>query len=190
MVKEKLDKYILDENQGFISKIVKLNENTYVLYELDFYPVQIYEKSFGMMVRAIEKAKIWYEKLNEQKAYIQLPEKEQNKIKKEKEKKQEKINKKIEKYKEKRYKIDNQLRYNEISQEEYDIKRKELHDKYEDIFQKREKAQNDYEVDISMEEFKDTLVKYKNNLIKEKIGEIKLYPRYKTPRAVTRVSVT
>ena len=90
MVKEKLDKYILDENQGFISKIVKLNENIYVLNELDFYPVQIYEKSFGMMVRTIEKAKIWYEKLNEQKAYIQLPEKEQNKIKKEKEKKQEK----------------------------------------------------------------------------------------------------
>ena len=135
MVKEKLDKFILDENQGFISKLIKINEqdNLYVLYELDFYPVQIYEKSFGEMVRIVEKAKKLYDRYNEIKNFVLLPEKEQNKINKEKEKEKEKKQKRIYKFQEEMKKNDSKRLNEQISAEDYDMKRKELIHKYEDI---------------------------------------------------------
>ena len=69
LVKETLDKFIIDSEKGFIKKIVKFDSNSknkedqnkYVLYEIDFYPVQVYTKTFGVLVREVEKAKIKYE---------------------------------------------------------------------------------------------------------------------------------
>ena len=182
MVKEKLDKFILDENKGFISKLIKVNENEdlYILYELDFYPVKVYEKSFGIMVRTIEKAKLMYDKYEEYKKFIQLPEKEQNKINKKKEKEKENRQKRIHKCYEEMDKLNMKKAKEQIPQEDYIIKLNEIHEKYQDLFKKKEKDDNTYEVDITMDEFKDNLFKYKNTLIKDKEGEIKLYPRYKT----------
>ena len=180
MFKENLDKFILDENKGLISKIVISKENKWVLYELDFYPVQIYLSSFETMVRDIEKAKICYEKLNEEKKLIQLSKKEKKKVDKEKKKKDE-LNKKILEYNQKKEEYEQKKIRNEIPQNKYKKKIDKLNKHYKDILDILQKENNNnYEVEITMDEFKNTLVKYKNNLIKEKYDKISLYSRYKT----------
>jgi hypothetical protein len=87
-VKEKLDKFTIDDEKGFITKITrydsdpknKENEGKYILNELDFYPVQVYTKTFGVLVREIEKAKIKYDDLEKQRQYNLLSDKEKKKI--------------------------------------------------------------------------------------------------------------
>ena len=181
LVKEKLNNFIVDEEQGLISKLVATQDkNIYILNELDFYPIQVYQKSLGIMVRTIEKAKIMYEKLEKRKHFVGLTEKEQRKIYKQREKEGEILDKKIQKYYELKDELIKQWKAEILSQNDYEIKRKELYDEFEEIFQKREKDQNDYEVDITLKEFTDNLVRYKNSLLIDKRGEINIYPRYKT----------
>ena len=182
LIKEKLNMFIVDEEKGLISKIIKHDENKkiYIKYELDFYPIQVYQKSFGIMVRTIEKAKIMYEKLEKRKHIAGLSDKEKNKIFKQRQKEQMELEKRINKYREIRREIEF-FRINEmISQNDYEIKVKELHDEFEDIFQKKEKDQNDYEVDITLKEFTDNLMRYKNSILIDKRSEVTLYPRYIT----------
>ena len=194
LVKEKLDEFIIDENKGFISKIVKYkkgnnenkdnNDNKYILNELDFYPIQVYQKSFGIIVRAIENAKLMYDRLEKEKKFYELTPKEQRIKKKEEEKEREKEIENLRNRKQKYYDEKEIIEINRskefITREEYENQLRELQNKYEDIFQKREKNQNDYEVDITMTDFIDNLVKYKNTLLLEKKDEISVYPRYKT----------
>ena len=62
-----------------------------------------------------------------------------------------------------------------ISEEEYQIKKKELENKYSDVYEKvekKEKTHNTYETDITLTEFKENLQKYKNNLLLEKTDNI------------------
>ena len=191
LVKEKLDEFIIDEDKGFMSKIVKYkkgnnenNENIYILNELDFYPIQVYQKSFGIIVRAIENAKLMYDKLEKEKKFYELTPKEQRIKKREEEREREKEIENLQKKKQKYYDEKEIIEINRskelITRNEYENQLRELQNKYEDIFQKREKNQNDYEVDITMTEFIDNLVKYKNTLLLEKKDEINVYPRYKT----------
>jgi hypothetical protein len=176
-----LGKYIIDEEKGLISKLVKGNsENKYILNELDFYPIQIYQKSLGIIVRNVEKAKIIYENLEKNKKFVLSTEKEQKKFLEQQRKEKEILKNKIQKYYDLREKIDLQRAERRISQNDYEIKIKELHDQFEDIFQKREKDQNDYEVDITLEEFIDNFKKYSNNILVDYKNDITLYPRYKT----------
>ena len=88
IVKEKLDKFIIDEERGFITKITKYDSNPknkeyegiYILNELDFYPVQTYTKTFGALVREVERAKLKYEELEKEKKFNESSENEKRKI--------------------------------------------------------------------------------------------------------------
>ena len=182
LVKEKLDKFIIDENQGLITKLAKdeKENNKYILNELDFYPIQVYQKSLGIIVRNVEKAKTVYENLQKNKSFVLLSEKEKKKIISNKKKEKEIIQNKIQKYYELKEKIDIQRAERKISQNDYEIKLKDLHDQFEEIFIKKEKDQNDYEVDITLPEFIYNFKKYKNNIILDNKSEIILYPRYIT----------
>ena len=176
LVKENLDKFIINEEQGLISKIVKgEGDNKYILNELPFYPIQIYQKSFGIVVRMLENAKIRLDNLEENKAFHLLSEKEQNKIIKRKNRERQEIQDKTQKYFDLKEKIDIDLAEKKITENDYDTKLRELHDKFKEIFRKKEKDQNDYEVDITLNQFIDNLVKYKNNILTDKKGDITLY---------------
>ena len=181
LVKEKLDKFIFDEERGLISKIVKENtENKYILNELYFNPIQVYQNSFGALIRLIEKTKIMYDELEKTLKNLKLPQKEQNQIKKKEEKKTNAFSKKKQKYLGEKEDLDMNRAKGVISQNDYEIKLKELNIKYEDIFTKKEKNENDYIVDITLEEFKIYLLKYKNDLLLDKKSNIYLYPRSTT----------
>ena len=181
LIKEKLNQLVFDEDKETLTKIVKgNNDNKYILNELDFYPIHIYVNSFGMMVRMMEKAKKDYEKLEENKKFVQLSEKEQKKLINKENKEKEKKHKKIIKYKSKKEELDYDRAYGNMSQEDYEKNLKKLHDKFKDIFTKKEKDENDYEVDITMKELKNNLIRYKNNILLDKKDEIKLFSRYQT----------
>ena len=84
LLKEKLDKFIIDMDKGYISKIIKYdlnheNEGKYILNELDFYPIQVYVKTFGVLVREVEKAKKKYKELEKQMQYNLLSDEEKRK---------------------------------------------------------------------------------------------------------------
>jgi len=180
LIKEKLDKFSIDKEKGLISIIRKNDDQVYSLYELDFYPIQIFIKTFGEMVRLVEKAKVKYDDLDNQKKILEKPKKQRiNEIKK-KEKKEKELQKKVTKYKQSKYDLDEQFQYQQISQNIYRTKLKKLKEQYKDIFQKPEKTPNDYEVEISLHQFKAYLERYKNTLLLDHNKEIGMYPRYKT----------
>ena len=181
LVKEQLDKYIIDVKKGLITKLVKANEeNKYILNELVFYPIQVYQKSFGIFVRMIEKAKIRLDNLEENKKFYQLSEKERNNLLLKKRQENEKLRNRIEKYNTLKEDLQVKLVQQMISENDCKEKMQELKEKYEDIFQKKEKTQDDYKVDITLNEFRDNLLKYGNNILLDRKSEIVLYPRYKT----------
>ena len=188
LVKEKLNELIIDEDKGLISKVIKdpnnNDDNKYILYELDFYPIKAYVKSFGIMVRMIESAKQMYDRLYESKMMYELSQKEQDRIRKEKEAQRRKENEifknRRQKFYDEKEELDIMAGKEQMTENEYEIKLKELEKKYEDLFNKREKNQNDYEVDITMDEFLKTLKKHKNTILLDKNDEISIYPRSKT----------
>ena len=188
LINEQLDKFIVDENKGIITKIEKLNndinDNKYVLNELDFYPVQVFQKSLGIMVRMIEKAKIIYENLEKNKQFVLLSSKEQEQVSRQKFKERERLKNKIQKFYDLKEKLDTDRAKEIFSQNDYEIKLKELEDEYEECFEKKEKNQRDYVVDITMKEFIDNLIKYKNTILIEKKDELNIYPRYRTFRDI------
>ena len=200
LIKEKLNKFIIDVDKGYISKIVSYNnylngnkeennESKYVLNELDFYPVQVYTKTFGVIVREVEKAKLRYEELEKNRKYNELSEKEKERIAEQKNQKNREyqiLHDKIEKYNEHKLKLQNKLLCQIISKEEYDMKYTELKKQYSCIFQEREKTIYDYEVDISMSEFIDTLAIYKNDILVDNDKNVFLRQRYKTYRDIKR----
>ena len=194
LVKETLDKFIIDSEKGFIKKIVKFDSNSknkedqnkYVLYEIDFYPVQVYTKTFGVLVREVEKAKIKYEELEKTRKYNELSDKEKQKIVDQKNREYQLLHDRIEKYHELREKLYNKLLSHAISQEEYDLTFARLKEQYKSIFQPKEKTIYDYEVDISMSEFIDTLAIYKNDILVDNDKNVFLRQRYKTYRDIKR----
>ena len=136
-----MNKFIIDVDKGYISKIVSYNnylnrnkeennESKYVLNELDFYPVQIYTKTFGVIVREVEKAKLKYEELEKNRKYNELPVKEKEKIIEQKNREYQILHDKIEKYNEHKSKLQNKLLCQIISKEEYDMKYTELKKQY------------------------------------------------------------
>ena len=194
LVKEKLDKFIIDSEKGFISKVVrydydrknKENQGKYILYELDFYPVQVYTKTFGLLVREVEKAKAKYEELEKNRKYNELSDKEKQKVIDQKNREYQILHDKREKYNELKSKLQNKLLNQVMSKEEYDLKLGALREQYKCIFEKKEKTIYDYEVDISMSEFIDTLAVYKNDILVDNDKNIFLRQRYKTYRDITR----
>ena len=74
--KENLNKYIIEEEKGIISKIVKDNNNNYISFILDFYPVQVYETAFIPIIRIMENMKKKYDEFDEQRRIKKLPKKQ------------------------------------------------------------------------------------------------------------------
>ena len=193
-VKEKLDKFIIDDEKGFITKITrydsdpknKENEGKYILNELDFYPVQVYTKTFGVLVREIEKAKIKYDELEKQRQYNLLSDKEKKKIIDQKNRENQLLHDKVEKYGELKVKLENKVLNHVMSHEEYKLKIKALQEQYKEIFQEKEKTIYDYEVDIGMSEFIDTLAVYKDEILCDNSKNIFLRQRYKTFKDIKR----
>ena len=70
--------------------------------------------------------------------------------------------------------------------EEYDLTFARLKEQYKSIFQPKEKTIYDYEVDISMSEFIDTLAIYKNDILVDNDKNVFLRQRYKTYRDIKR----
>jgi len=180
LIKEKLDKFSIDEEKGLISIIRKNNEEIYSLYELDFYPIKVFIKTFGVMVRLVEKAKANYDDLDNQKRILELPKKQRLKEIQNNDKNKQKLYKRISKYKQLKYDLDEQFQYQQIPQNIYMTKLKKLKEQYKDVFQKKEKTPNDFEVEISLRQFKVYLERYKNTLLLEQDKEIGMYPRNKT----------
>ena len=72
-----MNKFIVDEENGIINKIIKDKNNNYIKCIIDFYPIQVYETLFGQILREVEKAKVIFDKIEEIKNVKKLPIKEQ-----------------------------------------------------------------------------------------------------------------
>ena len=187
-IKEKLNKFIIDAEKGLISKMVehdlnlenKENEDKYILNEIDFYPIQIYTIPFGIMVRQVENAKENYAQLEKQKIYNESSDYDKRKIIESQNKENKKMVKRSQEYYDRKEKIKNERLKDKITNEEFYLKLKELKEEFNDIFSKKEKTKDDYEVDITMSEFIDTLARYKNSILIQKEKDIYLSQRYKT----------
>ena len=180
--KENLNKYNIDEEKGIISKIVKDNNNNYISFILDFYPVQVYETFFISIIRIIENMKKRYDEFDEQRRIKKLPKKQKKRIKKQKEKEEEKRLKRLKKAK---GQIKNcEIEYQEklITEEQYIAKRKKIEEEFSDVLIKPQKAPNTYETDLALSDFENTLQRYKNNILKEKQDSILTRSRYSTCR--------
>ena len=186
--KEKLDKFIIDEERGFISKIVKYDSNSknkenskkYILSTLDFYPVRTYTNIFGSVVRIIEKLKKKYEELEKEKIFNESSDKDKRKIIEQRNKEYQSIHDKSEKFTELKNQLIIKRQRGIITDEEYKEQYKELKEQFSDIFEKKEKTQSDYEVDITMTEFKDILCQAKNDFLVDLENNIYFRPRDKT----------
>ena len=183
--KELLNKYNVDIEKGLITKIIKDKNNNYISEILDFYPIQIYETSFGQMVRTVEKAKVLYDDIEEKRRIKKLPKKERKQIENKKKKEELELIKKIKKVRGlvKHYNIE----YNQklITKEEYLAKQNEIKEKYSEAFQKPEKSPDMYETDITINQFKDNLFKYRNTILLEKSDKLLTFSRYRTCKEIT-----
>ena len=194
LVKERLDKFIVDEERGFISKITKYDTNPnnkeyegfFILNELDFYSVQTYTKTFGALVREIERAKLKYDELEKEKKFNESSENEKRKIMQQRNKEIQNIHDRSQKFHELKNKLQNKYIKNIITQEEMYAKYEELKQEFSDIFQKKEKGSNDYEVDITMSEFVDTMALYKNDILVDNERNILIRQRYKTYKDIKK----
>ena len=195
LINEKLDKFVVDPDKNLISKIVRYDQNTkskdystkYLLYEIDFYPIQIYTKTFGIFVREVEKAKEKFEQLEKTKLFNEASEKEKRKMIDKQNKENQKIVNKSQEYYDRKEKIRERRLKDIITNEEFNQQLKELKEEYSDIFNKKDKTKDDYEVDITMSEFIDTLARYKNDILYNENGKnIFLRQRYKKFKDIKR----
>ena len=194
IVKEKLDKFIIDEERGFITKITKYDSNPknkeyegiYILNELDFYPVQTYTKTFGALVREVERAKLKYEELEKEKKFNESSENEKRKIIQQRNKEIQTIHDRTQKFYELKSKLEYKYSKNVITKEEMYAKYEELKQEFSDIFQKKEKSSIDYEVDITMTEFVDTMALYKNDILIDYEKNVLIKQRYKTYKEIKK----
>ena len=185
LIKEKLNKFVVDVDKGLISKIKEGNGGCYVLSEIDFYPIKAYVQSLGNMVRIIENAKTMYKNLNEEIAILNLPKKEQDAIRAEKKKQRDALNRRKQKYNDLMENLHYKRMCREIDEKAYAIKISQIQEAYKDIFDKPEKSGNDYVTDITLQEFLDTLKIYKNTIILEKQNNLTFYQRHKTCKEIS-----
>ena len=194
LVKERLDKFIIDEERGFISKIIKYDTNPnnkeyegfYILNELDFYPVQTYTKTFGALVREVERAKLKYEELEKEKKFNESSENEKRRIMQQRNREIQNIHERSQKFFDLKYKLQIKQAKGIITEEELQSKYQELRQEFSDIFQKKEKGSSDYEVDITMSEFVDTMALYKNDILIDYERNILIKQRYKTYKDIKK----
>ena len=180
-----MNRFVVDVDKGLISKIRKGNGGYFILNEIDFYPIRVYVQSLGNMVRIMEKAKIMYKNLNEAIAILKLPKKEQDAIKAEKKKKRDALNKRKQKYNDLIDSLNTKRMWREINDKEYAIKISQIQEMYKDILDKPEKGGNDYVTDITLQEFLDTLKKYRNTILLEKQNNLTFYQRHKTCKEIS-----
>jgi hypothetical protein len=194
LIKEKLNKFVIDDEKNLISKIVRYDQNTkskdystkYILNEIDFYPIQIYTKTFGIIVREVEKAKVKYEELEKRRIFNAASEKERRKIIEKQNKEQQQIVNRTQEYYDRKEKIKNRRLKDIITNEEFNQQLKELKEEFRDIFKEKEKSKDDFEVDITMSEFIETLERYKNDILYENEKNIFLRQRYKKFKDIKR----
>ena len=194
IIKENLDKFIIDEEKGFITKVVKYdknpkntdNEGIYFLNEIDFYPVKTYTKTFGILIREVEKAKKKYDELEKEKQFNEASEKEKRKIISKQNKEREAIQSRVQLFYEKKEKISLKRAKEIISEEMFNSRIKQLYEEFSDIFKPKEKTKNDYEVDITMSEFIDIMARYRNDIIIDNSNSIFQRQRYKTYKDMKR----
>ena len=194
LVKERLDKFIIDEERGFISKIIKYDTNPnnkeyegfYILNELDFYPVQTYTKTFGALVREVERAKLKYEELEKEKKFNESSENEKRRITQQRNREIQNIHERSQKFFDLKNKLQIKQSKGIITEEELQSKYQELKQEFSDIFQKKEKGSSDYEVDITMSEFVDTMALYKNDILIDNERNILIKQRYKTYKDIKK----
>jgi hypothetical protein len=134
----------------------------------------------------VEKAKTLYDEIEEKKNFKKLSKKEQEKKERENEKKERNLAKIIRKAREKYNEYQMELRQNIITQEEFIKKRNELKKKYSEAFSKPEKSVKDFDVDITLNEFKNNLQKYKNTLLLENSNKIKQFGRNITFKEIAK----
>ena len=154
--------------------------------ELDFYPVQIYTKTFGVIVREVERAKLKYDELEKTKKFNEASEKEKRKIIENQNREREQKENKYQEFYTRRENLRNKAMREIITTEGYNAKVKELKEEFSDIFEKKEKTKKDFEVDISMTEFIDTLAIYMKDNLVEAEKNIYLRLRYKTLKDIKR----
>ena len=184
---ENLNHYNLDEEKGVITKIIKDKNGNYISQVLDFYPIEVYETSFGHILRTVEKQKIIYDEIEEYKKIKKLSKREQTRIKNKKKKDENKLIEKMKKYNALKLHYEIEFQQKSISEEDYIAKKKELRNKYSDVIDKierKEKTATTYETDITLSEFKDNLQKYKNNILLEKTENILTLSRYRTYKEI------
>ena len=194
LIKEKLNKFVIDDEKNLISKIVRYDQNTkskdystkYILNEIDFYPIQIYTKTFGIIVREVEKAKAKYEDLEKRRIFNAASDKERRKIIEKQNKEEQQIVNRTQEYYDRKEKIKNRRLKDIITNEEFNQQLKELKEEFSDIFNKKEKTKDDFEVDITMSEFTETLERYKNDILYENEKNIFLRQRYKKFKDIKR----
>ena len=187
IAKEYLNVYNLDEEKGVITKIIKDKNGNYISQVLDFYPIEVYETSFGHILRTIEKEKITYDEIEEYKRIKKLSKREQTKIKNKKKEEENKLINKMKKYNALKLHYEIEFQQKCMSEEDYIAKKKELRNKYSDVLDKierKEKTPTTYETDITLTEFKDNLQKYKNNILLEKMDFILTLSRYRTYKEI------
>ena len=159
LVKEGLNIFTIDDDKDLLSEVIRLNQDKeskeynkiFILNELDFYPVQIYAKTFEMVVKDVEQAKERYDRLEKVKLFNEASKKEQEKML-EKEIKEKKIKEDLARLKE----------------------------------NPKAKTNNDYKVDISMEEFKDSLALSMKEYLFDSTKGIYFRQRYKTFKEIKK----
>ena len=137
------------------------------------------------MVRLMEKAKTMYKNLNEEISILNKPKNEQDRIYAEKRKKKELLRKRRDKYEESMNDLNGRRMWREINDKEFALKYSQLQEKYKDVIEKPEKSGSDYVTDITLQEFLDTLKKYKNTLLIEKQNGLTYYQRHKTCKEIS-----
>ena len=148
--------------------------------------MQIYTKTFGVIVREVERAKLKYDELEKTKKFNEASEKEKRKIIENQNRERQQKENKYQEFYTRRENLRNKAMREIITTEEYNAKVKELKEEFSDIFEKKEKTKNDFEVDISMTEFIDTLAIYMKDNLVEAEKNIYLRPRYKTFKDIKR----
>ena len=194
LIEEKLDKFTINKEKGLISKVTRYEHNQksedydkiFLLQVLDFYPVKTYIKTFGVMVREVERVKEKYDLLEKNKLFNEASEKDKRRIIEEQNREKKQIENKKQDYYNRKENLQNKFMRNIISSEEFNTKIKELHEEYSDIFEKKEKTKSDYEVDISLNEFIETFATYMNDLLADSDKGINLKQRYKTYKDIKR----
>ena len=161
IIKENLDKFIIDEEKGFITKVVKYdknpqnteNEGIYFLNEIDFYPVKTYTKTFGILIREVEKAKKKYDELEKEKQFNEASEKEKRKIISKQNKEREEEGEK-EKEHEKEEKKDKEEKEEKEETEEEKEKEHEIEEEHENEKEHEKEEEGEKEKEEEKEEKK------------------------------------